>query len=378
LAADDSGKPVYVVEGEKAAEALRRLGLTVTTSAGGSAAAEKTDWSPLAGRTVVVWPDLDESGRRYAHDAARLALRAGAGGVMLLAPRKLPRGEELSEGDDAADWVSLHDGADPVELRLAVETTAGRTAEILEHTVGTPGESDDGTTRGKPAERVCAGLWSGENGSATIRETALRIAQARGIPLETCDILWGFDLPALSQPAHLAALRSIVQKRGLKVVVVDPLYLSLLSSNTTVNPGNLFAMGPLLKPLSDLAADTGVTPIVLHHFRKTGQPGESEPAGLEELSQSGVAEWARQWILLQRREPYNGDGTHALWLRTGGSAGHAGSGTYGSTKEPRKRAAGGASKSPAWPTPWRNNDSNAKPAGPPNNSAGTTKPVSGS
>ena len=40
------------------------------------------------------------------------------------------------------------------------------------------------------------------------------------------------------------------------------------------------------------------------------------------MAQSGVAEWARQWVLLQRRAAYQGDGRHLLWMRCGGSAGH--------------------------------------------------------
>jgi len=106
-------------------------------------------------------------------------------------------------------------------------------------------------------------------------------------------------------------------------VIIDPLYLALLSAETAGAASNLFAMGAALQPLSKLAQEAGVTLIVLHHFRKGGQPSEDEPAGLEELTMSGAAEWARQWILLQRRAAYQGDGRHLLWMRCGGSAGHA-------------------------------------------------------
>lgn len=47
-------------------------------------------------------------------------------------------------------------------------------------------------------------------------------------------------------------------------------------------------------------------------------------AQLDDLSQSGFAEFARQWILLSRRKDYvDGSGQHELWMRSGGSAGHS-------------------------------------------------------
>ncbi len=82
-------------------------------------------------------------------------------------------------------------------------------------------------------------------------------------------------------------------------------------------------MGSLLQGLTRLGQRTACTVILLHHFRKGGQADDANPAGLEELAQSGVAEWARQWLLLQRRVPYQNDGNHALWMRCGGSAGHS-------------------------------------------------------
>lgn len=62
---------------------------------------------------------------------------------------------------------------------------------------------------------------------------------------------------------------------------------------------------------------------MVHHFRKNRGDDQQEPCSLEELSQAGLAEVARWWILLERRDPYAGDGRHALWLRVGGSEGHA-------------------------------------------------------
>jgi len=58
--------PVVVVEGEKCADALAAAlpSHVVVSWAGGGKAAAKSDWSPLAGRDVIIWPDADEEGTR--------------------------------------------------------------------------------------------------------------------------------------------------------------------------------------------------------------------------------------------------------------------------------------------------------------------------
>jgi len=173
------------------------------------------------------------------------------------------------------------------------------------------------------SQRVASGFWSGESGAATIRETAKRIAEAKGVKLAESDCHWCFDLPRLSDLTHLDAMEEVIRHHGLRVAIIDPLYLSLLSPETASGASNLFLMGSMLQGLTRLGQRTNCTMVLLHHFRKGGQPDDDNPAALEELAQSGVAEWARQWLLLQRRTPYQGDGVHSLWLRCGGSAGHS-------------------------------------------------------
>ena len=173
------------------------------------------------------------------------------------------------------------------------------------------------------SHKVNVGFWSGESGAATTRETAARIAAASGVSVPECSVHWCFALPKLSIADHLDHLRRTIEERELKVVFLDPLYQSLLTAENAGQAGNLFAMGAILQPITEWATAVGITLIVLHHFRKTGQVDDENPCSLEELSQSGTVEWARQWILLQRRVPYQGDGQHLLWMRCGGSAGHS-------------------------------------------------------
>ena len=112
---------VYVCEGEKAADAARACGMTATTSAQGSKSARKADWHPLAGRDVVILPDADEPGERYARDVAGLALEAGAASVRIV--RLGERWPELPEGGDLADVLALPE-SDPDDVRGELEAMA--------------------------------------------------------------------------------------------------------------------------------------------------------------------------------------------------------------------------------------------------------------
>lgn len=172
-------------------------------------------------------------------------------------------------------------------------------------------------------QRARVAFWSGESGAATIRAKAAAVAKGRGFDLNETEIFLNFDLPKLARADDLLVLADLIADRGIEVAIIDPLYLSLLDASTAGQASNVFAMGAALQPLSELTSATGCTILLCHHFRKGGSDPD-EPAALEELSQAGVGEWARQWLLLARRSAYQGDGRHELWLRAGGSAGHAG------------------------------------------------------
>jgi hypothetical protein len=113
-----SSDRVYLAEGEKCAEVLASCGLLATTSAGGAEAAGRADWSPLAGREVVILPDADDAGRKYARDAAALLgqLTPPARCVTVTVPG-------LADGEDVADLLADLDG-DGNRLRDRIETLA--------------------------------------------------------------------------------------------------------------------------------------------------------------------------------------------------------------------------------------------------------------
>ena len=118
----DTQADILIVEGEKAAEAAAAFSPgVVSTWAGGAKAVDKTDFGPLAGRKVLLWPDNDPSGQKAMQQVAQKLQGLGANvrSVDLEALAKhRPGGPTLTEGWDAADAVE--EGWNPEGLKAAV------------------------------------------------------------------------------------------------------------------------------------------------------------------------------------------------------------------------------------------------------------------
>ena len=89
--------PIFLVEGEKCCDIARAIGLPCVTSSHGSSAPEKSDWSPLAKRYVIILPDNDDPGRKYA--AAVMAILRKLGCWVKIV--ELP---DLEPGDDIEEF----------------------------------------------------------------------------------------------------------------------------------------------------------------------------------------------------------------------------------------------------------------------------------
>jgi predicted P-loop ATPase len=105
---------VLIVEGEKCADASAAIlgdlaGLVAVTWAGGGKAWRKTDWTPLAGRRVVLWPDNDypdpKTGVRGGLQTMR-ELASHLTGVGCAVKLIDPPGAERSDGWDIANAVA--------------------------------------------------------------------------------------------------------------------------------------------------------------------------------------------------------------------------------------------------------------------------------
>lgn len=113
----DPAAVVLVCEGEKAADAAMRLFPDHAAMAwmGGASAVATADWGPLAKRSVIIWADADEPGRKAAGEIAKLLPRA-----------RVLDTARLADGFDAADLEMGDEADDPLrwlEQRLPESTS---------------------------------------------------------------------------------------------------------------------------------------------------------------------------------------------------------------------------------------------------------------
>lgn len=99
---------IILCEGEKCADALMGQNIPATSAMGGSnAPIEATDWTPLAGRKVMIWPDNDATGLKYAEAARSAVLEAGAlSCIILRIPNERPAKWDAADAADAGEDLS--------------------------------------------------------------------------------------------------------------------------------------------------------------------------------------------------------------------------------------------------------------------------------
>jgi len=295
--------PVIVVEGEGCADALHKLGIVATTS--GSASSDAgADWRPLAGRRVILWPDLDKPGAEYA-ERVRVRLSALRAVCEVIDVDTLG----LPEKGDAVDWIKANptataadvlalprmtapaierDGVElvcmaDVEMRpvdwlwpgwlargklhvLAGSPGTGKTtiAMALAATVSTGGRWPDGEQCGfgKPAHVL---IWSGEDDPADTLAPRLAAAGADLARVHAVKSVRIEGQPVPFDPAaHLPELAARMAELGdVGLIVVDPI-VSAVAGDSHKNGEVRRALEPLVR----LGQDFGCAVLGISHFSK--------------------------------------------------------------------------------------------------------------
>jgi putative DNA primase/helicase len=135
---------VWIVEGEKCADAFAALGLLATTS-GSASTADGTDWSVLSGRKVKIWPDNDEPGLKYAREVTKQLLQLNCD-VQWVDISKL--GWSVgSVGSDGVDWILLY----PDATKKDIEALAMIDPEV---DIETPSDEQSGDSKSPILDQI--------------------------------------------------------------------------------------------------------------------------------------------------------------------------------------------------------------------------------
>jgi len=194
-----SARQVVLVEGEKCAQALIELGVVATTAMNGARAPiDKTDWSPLRGKDVVIWPDRDLPGWDYAESAAKACVAAGSRSVAIVVPP-----ESKTEKWDAADAVA--EGFDCKAFISAGEriTVKASTSALPIYTMGEILDDDTPTPPDLVSNRIVM------HGCVTVFGGAPKVGKS------------DFLLAWLAHMAAGVAFLNMVPARPLKVVYIQ-------------------------------------------------------------------------------------------------------------------------------------------------------------
>jgi hypothetical protein len=118
-------RPLYNIPGIKTADALIKNGFTATTAMfGANAPIEKTDWSPLQGKELIIWPDNDEAGINYAQRLSK-HLANICSFVSVLSPP-----------DDKKDKWDAHDAvAEKFDIRSFLNTAKSSDPKLPSFTI---------------------------------------------------------------------------------------------------------------------------------------------------------------------------------------------------------------------------------------------------
>ncbi|WP_419198611.1 AAA family ATPase [Wolbachia endosymbiont of Rhagoletis cingulata] len=310
---------VILVEGEKCAEALIEKVITATTAMfGANAPIDRTDWTPLRGKHVIIWPDNDEAGNKYAKNAEKKLLELGVASLATLRvpPDKLrswDAADAVQENIDIFDFIEknsrkiiikspldifswsverfvgpvpkqifLVEGLFPLGVTsiLAAMGDTGKGMLLLDLALKVASSIDQVCGFGPPVtEHGSVVVFSAEDDTNEIHRRLERL-DPKCERLKYKDRLFIVPLPNIGgsftilknvrgkvveiSPEFESVMKQLSRIKDLKLIIFDPL-ASFIHADLNADP----AVGDyLMCLLSDLACSTGASIITAHHMRK--------------------------------------------------------------------------------------------------------------
>jgi hypothetical protein len=297
VAAVAAGQMIFLVEGEKDADALVSIGAVATTAPMGAGNFAKVDTAPLTGAKIIAVVDHDPGGQTWAGQVRDSV--AGVAGSLIFQQAKI--------GKDAADHVAAGLGLDDlVEIEIS-EAKSGRRARVtwadkimpepvvwgwrdesggripagsLSVAAGREGSGKScfavwltahvtrgtlpGSLRGSPRRVLYAAIEDSWRHTIVPR---LLAADADLSMVGRFDVITDEDQEtAVTLPADMALLGQVIRDHDVALVVLDPL-LSTVSG--TIDSHKEREVRLALDPLARLADDTGAVILGIAHFNKS-------------------------------------------------------------------------------------------------------------
>ncbi|WP_264685312.1 AAA family ATPase [Wolbachia endosymbiont (group B) of Parapoynx stratiotata] len=310
---------VVLVEGEKCAEALIEKGITATTAMfGANAPIDKTDWTPLKGKHIIIWPDNDEAGNKYTKNAEKRLLELGVASLATLKippnkPKSWDAADCLLEGINIEEFIEknsrkiiikppldifswsverfvgpvpkqrfLVEGLFPLGVTsiLAAMGDTGKGMLLLDLALKVASSIDQVCGFGPPVtEHGSVVVFSAEDDTNEIHRRLERL-DPKCERLKYKDRLFIVPLPNIGgsftilknvrgkvveiSPEFELVMKQLSRIKDLKLIIFDPL-ASFIHADLNADP----AVGDyLMCLLSDLACSTGASIITAHHMRK--------------------------------------------------------------------------------------------------------------
>lgn len=282
--------PVLLVEGEKCAE-VPVDGYIVVTWSGGVSSSNKTDFSPLYGRKVILWPDNDEPGITAMNTIAE-ELREHGGEVRIITipagkPLKWDIADARAEGEDLAGIInqpapsalkirsfsSVFEPREPIKWQvenfiragavgiIASDAGKGKTFTCLDLAVCT---ATGKPWLGRKVKQAPVLIIDEESGLNRLEDRLKMCANGHGAGPDAPIFYMSLQSIDIREPNTEREILNVIRENKIGLVVIDALMEIIPGADENAVKDVL----PAFMALSRIAEATGAAFLIIHHTAK--------------------------------------------------------------------------------------------------------------
>jgi hypothetical protein len=142
-------------------------------------------------------------------------------------------------------------------------------------------------------------MYCGEGAERSLQRRLRAVCRERGVTMPAA-LHYSCFAPNLTSVDHLDQIAADIERVKPRLVVLDPLYLSMGGKNMA----SLTEVGPVLQAIQVLCESAGAALVIVHHFNQTGH-GQSA----RRMSGAGPEEWGRVLISVSVKSEKEGPTT---------------------------------------------------------------------